>query len=109
MGGLGLSLITVPTIRLSCRLFTDDLGLDYHFPTRSRDSSCLNGIQRLAIHLAWLLPPLRFLMSSVWLDLFDSLDIIGNGSFGIIRKVRRRTDGMVSYRATDSAVDHSDD
>jgi hypothetical protein len=33
---------------------------------------------------------------SAFLDLYDSLDIIGNGSFGIIRKVRRKADGMVS-------------
>ena len=30
------------------------------------------------------------------LDLYEPLDIIGNGSFGIIRKVRRKTDGVVS-------------
>lgn len=33
---------------------------------------------------------------SQFLELYDPLDIIGNGSFGIIRKVRRKTDGMVS-------------
>jgi NIMA (never in mitosis gene a)-related kinase 2 len=33
---------------------------------------------------------------SAFLDQYDSLDIIGNGSFGIIRKVRRKADGMVS-------------
>ena len=27
--------------------------------------------------------------------LYDSLDVIGNGSFGIIRKVRRKADGLV--------------
>lgn len=30
------------------------------------------------------------------LDHYDPLDIIGNGSFGIIRKVKRKSDGMVS-------------
>lgn len=35
-------------------------------------------------------------MASVFLDLYDPLDIIGNGSFGIIRKVRRKSDGLVS-------------
>ena len=30
------------------------------------------------------------------LDLYEPLDIIGNGSFGIIRKVRRKADGVVS-------------
>lgn len=30
-----------------------------------------------------------------FLDLYDSLDVIGNGSFGIIRKVRRKMDGQV--------------
>ncbi|RPD59747.1 kinase-like protein [Lentinus tigrinus ALCF2SS1-7] len=32
------------------------------------------------------------------LDLYESLDVIGNGSFGIIRKVRRKTDGVVLAR-----------
>ena len=35
-----------------------------------------------------------YAMSS-FIDLYDPLEIIGNGSFGIIRKVRRKTDGMV--------------
>lgn len=30
------------------------------------------------------------------LDHYDPLDIIGNGSFGIIRKVKRKSDGMAS-------------
>ena len=30
------------------------------------------------------------------LDLYEPLDVIGNGSFGIIRKVRRKADGVVS-------------
>jgi len=34
-------------------------------------------------------------MSSAFLDNYESLDVIGNGSFGIIRKVRRKTDGLV--------------
>ena len=33
--------------------------------------------------------------SSTFLDQYEPLDIIGNGSFGIIRKVRRKTDGVV--------------
>ncbi|PFH46257.1 hypothetical protein AMATHDRAFT_199708 [Amanita thiersii Skay4041] len=37
-------------------------------------------------------------MSNSWLDQFDPLDIIGNGSFGVIRKVRRRSDGTVYAR-----------
>lgn len=32
---------------------------------------------------------------SAFLDLYEPLDIIGNGSFGIIRKVRRKSDGLV--------------
>ncbi|RDX55223.1 kinase-like protein [Lentinus brumalis] len=32
------------------------------------------------------------------LDLYDPLDIIGNGSFGIIRKVRRKADGVFFAR-----------
>ncbi|RDB23669.1 G2-specific protein kinase nim-1 [Hypsizygus marmoreus] len=35
---------------------------------------------------------------SSFLDQYDSLDVIGNGSFGIIRKVRRRADGMIFAR-----------
>ncbi|TFK62958.1 kinase-like protein [Pluteus cervinus] len=35
---------------------------------------------------------------SAFFDLYDPLDIIGNGSFGIIRKVRRKTDGMIFAR-----------
>jgi hypothetical protein len=37
-------------------------------------------------------------MSSSPLSLYEPLDIIGNGSFGIIRKVRRKSDGLVSTR-----------
>jgi hypothetical protein len=33
--------------------------------------------------------------SAAFLDQYEPLDIIGNGSFGIIRKVRRKTDGLV--------------
>lgn len=36
-------------------------------------------------------------MSSV-IDDYDPLEIIGNGSFGVIRKVRRRSDGMLFAR-----------
>ncbi|KAG6825152.1 hypothetical protein H0H87_010150, partial [Tephrocybe sp. NHM501043] len=36
-------------------------------------------------------------MSSTFLDQYDTLDVIGNGSFGIIRKVRRKSDGLVGY------------
>ncbi|KAH7909222.1 kinase-like domain-containing protein [Hygrophoropsis aurantiaca] len=36
-------------------------------------------------------------MSNV-LELYEPLDIIGNGSFGIIRKVRRKSDGLVYAR-----------
>ncbi len=35
--------------------------------------------------------------SSSFLDLYDPLDVIGNGSFGIIRKVRRKSDGIVRF------------
>ena len=31
-----------------------------------------------------------------FLDLYEPLEVIGNGSFGIIRKVRRKSDGEVS-------------
>lgn len=33
---------------------------------------------------------------SSFLTLYEPLDIIGTGSFGIIRKVRRKSDGIVS-------------
>lgn len=29
------------------------------------------------------------------LELYEPLDVIGNGSFGIIRKVKRKSDGLV--------------
>lgn len=32
---------------------------------------------------------------SAFLDLYEPLDVIGNGSFGIIRKVKRKSDGLV--------------
>ncbi|KAF8062286.1 kinase-like domain-containing protein [Lyophyllum atratum] len=37
-------------------------------------------------------------MSSSFLDQYDLLDVIGNGSFGIIRKVRRKSDGLIFAR-----------
>ncbi|KAG6914843.1 hypothetical protein DXG01_014975 [Tephrocybe rancida] len=37
-------------------------------------------------------------MSSAFLDQYDTLDVIGNGSFGIIRKVRRKSDGLLFAR-----------
>ncbi|KAF8216450.1 kinase-like domain-containing protein [Mycena galopus ATCC 62051] len=37
-------------------------------------------------------------MTTNFLDLYDALDVIGNGSFGIIRKVRRKTDGLIFAR-----------
>ncbi|KAK0464695.1 kinase-like domain-containing protein [Desarmillaria tabescens] len=36
--------------------------------------------------------------SSSFLDQYEPLDVIGNGSFGIIRKVRRKTDGLIFAR-----------
>ncbi|KAF8964912.1 kinase-like domain-containing protein [Flammula alnicola] len=36
--------------------------------------------------------------SPSFLDNYEPLDIIGNGSFGIIRKVRRKTDGLIFAR-----------
>lgn len=30
-----------------------------------------------------------------FLNQYEPLDIVGNGSFGVIRKVRRKTDGAV--------------
>lgn len=35
---------------------------------------------------------------SSFLELYEPLDIIGNGSFGIIRKVRRKSDGQILAR-----------
>lgn len=34
--------------------------------------------------------------TSSFLDNYEPLDVIGNGSFGIIRKVKRKQDGVVS-------------
>ncbi|KDR84684.1 hypothetical protein GALMADRAFT_111919 [Galerina marginata CBS 339.88] len=36
--------------------------------------------------------------SSAFLENYEPLDVIGNGSFGIIRKVRRKSDGLVFAR-----------
>jgi hypothetical protein len=38
-------------------------------------------------------------MSTNFLDLYEALDVIGNGSFGIIRKVRRKSDGLVGFQS----------
>ncbi|KAH6897821.1 kinase-like domain-containing protein [Coprinopsis sp. MPI-PUGE-AT-0042] len=35
---------------------------------------------------------------AAFLDLYEPLDVIGNGSFGIIRKVRRKSDGLIFAR-----------
>ncbi|KAF6750277.1 other/NEK protein kinase [Ephemerocybe angulata] len=35
---------------------------------------------------------------AAWLEQYDPLDVIGNGSFGIIRKVRRKADGLIFAR-----------
>ncbi|KAF7370637.1 Protein kinase domain-containing protein [Mycena sanguinolenta] len=37
-------------------------------------------------------------MATNFLDLYEALDVIGNGAFGIIRKVRRKTDGVIFAR-----------
>ncbi|TEB28738.1 kinase-like protein [Coprinellus micaceus] len=37
-------------------------------------------------------------MAAHFLEQYEPLDVIGNGSFGIIRKVRRKADGMVFAR-----------
>ncbi|KAF5310183.1 hypothetical protein D9619_010451 [Psilocybe cf. subviscida] len=36
--------------------------------------------------------------TAAFLDAYEPLDVIGNGSFGIIRKVRRKSDGLVFAR-----------
>lgn len=41
---------------------------------------------------------------AAFLDMYEPLDVIGNGSFGIIRKVRRKSDGLV--RAFLSLLNH---
>jgi len=38
---------------------------------------------------------LPFFVMSSFIDQYEPLDIIGNGSFGIIRKVRRKVDDVV--------------
>lgn len=37
-----------------------------------------------------------------FLDDYESIEVIGQGSFGKIRKVRRKKDGMVSLARDDS-------
>lgn len=32
---------------------------------------------------------------SAFLELYEPLDFLGNGSFGVVRKVRRKSDGLV--------------
>lgn len=54
----------------------------------------------LNVHLYLIVSPFircseHTMSSSAFLDQYEPLDIIGNGSFGIIRKVRRKTDGVV--------------
>ena len=39
------------------------------------------------------------------LEQYESLEVIGNGSFGIIRKVRRKSDGVVSDILLPAACD----
>lgn len=43
-----------------------------------------------------ILPTQTSYAMSTLLDLYEPLDVIGNGSFGIIRKVKRKSDGLVS-------------
>ena len=45
--------------------------------------------------------------SSTFLDQYEPLDIIGNGSFGIIRKVRRKTDGLVRLAKPEGEVTYA--
>ena len=47
-----------------------------------------------AIHLLFYATCPFTAMASPFLDNCEPLDVIGNGSFGIIRKVRRKTDGL---------------
>ena len=35
---------------------------------------------------------------AAFIDQYEPLDVIGNGSFGIIRKVRRKADGVMFAR-----------
>ncbi|KAJ4490456.1 kinase-like domain-containing protein [Lentinula aciculospora] len=37
-------------------------------------------------------------MASSFLDQYEAMDVIGNGAFGIIRKVKRKTDGTIFAR-----------
>ena len=45
---------------------------------------------------------------STLLDLHEPLDVIGNGSFGIIRKVKRKSDGLVSPKASHNPLPSRD-
>ena len=40
------------------------------------------------------------------MDLYEPLDVIGNGSFGIIRKVKRKSDGLVSRKPVTTSSRH---
>ena len=40
----------------------------------------------------------HFIMNRDWLDEYEAGDVVGNGSFGVIRKVVRKADGIVLAR-----------
>jgi hypothetical protein len=42
-----------------------------------------------------LVPSTPVTTPSLFLDAYEPIDVIGNGSFGVIRKVRRKEDGAV--------------
>ena len=52
---------------------------------------------------------LSIMSSGTPLELYEPLDIIGNGSFGVIRKVRRKADGVVSFCSIFSPAGHTRD
>ena len=67
-------------------------GLAASFPSRSQSLG----------HYSPQTPAMsRMSTTSSFLDNYESLDIIGNGSFGIIRKVKRKHDGAVSFSLED--------
>ena len=64
---------------------------------REAASSCLH-FHHTDLHL----PDFDLATMASPLELYEPLDVIGNGSFGIIRKVRRKADGVVSWRHAQS-------
>ena len=77
--------------RVTIRHFQQSSTLGRLHPSTSPD------FLQWLVHLLHQIPPtpVSHTMSTL-LDLYEPLDVIGNGSFGIIRKVKRKSDSLVS-------------